>query len=271
MNPSSTKRIKVDCGETEFDSCLKLVQNWLNHHQLNGRQISVVGSGAVRLYLESGITTSVNPVNTNDLDIAFPNTHKTDFDDLVKSFYDYAYDRISAVKGERTAGKPNWFYGCKSIVDFRIKLKDCMDDASFQVSFIHYPIYDYDIMDVIKEFDFDFVQVAFDLQHRSYVFGSEQTKLALSSGVGRVTRCFPFGDEITVEEVKKLESTLNRMLKYQKRGFRFSNKPVMEFIDVVEKKSDVVDQNSTEPDSIKSEARREDVFEQLMHEGLYNA
>lgn len=191
--------------------------------------VAITGSCALKLYcLRYPPKTRYNGnFVVDDLDLVYAGKYDYDYIHGVGSFCSYlaglSVDFSVAREISRDDIKPGVVV---RITNFRI----WTEADVFNISFIYYPEEDNSMMHVIRDYDIDIVQVAFMMGPRTFLLAQgTRTEVAISKSEARVVRSFVFGTVPTPDEVKSLQSTLSRIVKYSDRGFRFKTRPVVTF------------------------------------------
>lgn len=232
-------------------------------HPASSSMVSLCGSGALYNYMcFFGIP--VSPAfEVDDLDIVFPESDYALYDYAIKSFVKFLVENNTHYTKELSKPKrnKNSITGSITITDFVLSGNNFVmprsgDHTNVKISFIRFPTRDNDIKDVIKTYDIDIVQVACPFGDKPMI-ASESTRTAIKNGTATLLRQFHWNNTIpTTEELEFANSSFRRCIKYQNRGFKFTNGPKIilqsAIIEIVDGESDDEDRTVGADDGDKT-------------------
>lgn len=231
----SNKRTAKSVVEDEFlDAHIMrdFVTDWWDRYERKFTctcEVGITGGCALKMYRACYPPKKCYPgeFQMGDLDLVFAGNNDADYLHGVSSFCTYSLSNTDYFTVSKEVERDDIIPGeSVRITNFGI----WREYAEYTVSFIHYPTKTNKLIDVIRTYDIDIVQLAYNLKTRSFELGQGiRTANAIMNSEARVVRDFVFSSEPTETEISSLSSTLNRTLKYKKRGFLFKTKPVISF------------------------------------------
>lgn len=187
-------------------------------------QVAVAGSFSLYCFMKKVLDKEPNFV-PNDCDIYVLSETIELFNDYVSKFLSFASETFPSSSVRLTLPRKCSSYSLPEMKEVTVRdLK--LSETFVKLSFIHYQGAKV-IDDVVGNFDIDIVTVSFDIFRKSFRLTSD-TKLAISAMKATVVRPFVFKDSVpTDNEQQSLHETFDRMRKYKKRGFSFTNVPTI--------------------------------------------